>query len=54
MEEEDRLKQLMREHLPNYYADIITASNNTFAQPIYNVDMPAYYKDRMCLFGDAG
>ena len=53
-EEENRLKQLMRDHLPTYYADIITNSENTFAQPIYNVEMPAYYKDRMCLFGDAG
>ena len=53
-EEELRLKRLMRDHLPGYYADIINDSVDTFAQPIYNVDMPAYYKDRMCLFGDAG
>mgnify|MGYP001813143385 CR=1 FL=1 len=54
MEEENRLKQLMRSHLPTYYADIISASNNTFAQPIYTVDMPGYYDGRIFLFGDAG
>ena len=53
-EEENRLKQLMRDHLPTYYADIISVSSNTFAQPIYNVDMPGYHNGRICLFGDAG
>ena len=54
LEEEDRLKALLGDHLPTYYGDIISASENTFAQPIYNVKVPAYFKDRMCLFGDAG
>lgn len=54
LEEENRLKQLMRDHLPTYYADIISASSNTFAQPIFTVDMPSYHNGRMCLFGDAG
>ena len=54
LEEENRLKQLMRDHLPTYYADIVCASSNTFAQPIFTVDMPGYHDGRMCLFGDAG
>lgn len=53
-DEEDRLKQLMRDHLPGYYADLIARSRDTFAQPIYLVEMPAYHRDRMCLIGDAG
>ncbi|MGD2078100.1 MAG: NAD(P)-binding protein [Chloroflexota bacterium] len=54
LEEEDRLKKLMRDHLPTYYADIISASQDTFAQAIYTINPPAYYKARMCLMGDAG
>jgi len=54
LEEEDRLKDLMRQHLPTYYADIVNASQDTFAQPIYTVDIPVYYHDRLCLMGDAG
>ena len=53
-EEENRLKQLMHDHLPTYYADIVEASQDTFAQPIYTVDMPGYHAGRICLFGDAG
>jgi 2-polyprenyl-6-methoxyphenol hydroxylase-like FAD-dependent oxidoreductase len=53
-EVEERLKGLMRSHLPTYYAGIINDSQDTFAQPIYLVDMPAYHRDRICLIGDAG
>jgi 2-polyprenyl-6-methoxyphenol hydroxylase-like FAD-dependent oxidoreductase len=54
LEEENRLKKLMGDHLPTYYADIINASQGTFAQAIYTINPPAYYKGRMCLMGDAG
>jgi 2-polyprenyl-6-methoxyphenol hydroxylase-like FAD-dependent oxidoreductase len=54
MAEEDRLKDLMRQHLPTYYADIVYTSQDTFAQPIYTVEIPVYYYDRLCLMGDAG
>jgi 2-polyprenyl-6-methoxyphenol hydroxylase-like FAD-dependent oxidoreductase len=53
-EEEDRLKQLMQAHLPTYYADIVNASQDTFAQPIFLVEMPGYHQGRICLIGDAG
>ena len=53
-EVEERLKGLMRAHLPSYDAGIIDASQDTFAQPIYLVEMPAYHQDRICLMGDAG
>lgn len=53
-EEEERLKALAREALPPYFAGIVAASRNTYAQPIYTADVPAYYKGRICLAGDAG
>lgn len=54
LEEEDRLKQLMRENLPAYYGDIIAKTQNTYVQLIYTVRLPAYYHGRICLIGDAG
>ena len=54
LEEEDRLKHLARESLPPYYGEIISRSERTFAQPIYTVQVPAYYRRRICLVGDAG
>jgi 2-polyprenyl-6-methoxyphenol hydroxylase-like FAD-dependent oxidoreductase len=53
-EEESRLKAWIQEQLPPYYAEIITASRDTFAQPIYRVEPPAYHRGRICLIGDAG
>lgn len=53
-EEESRLKALMNSQMPAYYADIIVNSHDTFAQPIYLVEVPAYHRDRLCLMGDAG
>jgi 2-polyprenyl-6-methoxyphenol hydroxylase-like FAD-dependent oxidoreductase len=52
--EEDRLKRLMREHLPPYFSDIVAASRDTFAQPIYTVLVPGYAIGRCALLGDAG
>ena len=52
--EEQKLKQLAQNHLPPYYADIVTASETSYAQPIYTVDVPAYHRKRICLAGDAG
>jgi 2-polyprenyl-6-methoxyphenol hydroxylase-like FAD-dependent oxidoreductase len=53
-EEEKRLKQLMQDNLPGYYADIVVRSEHTYAQLIYTVDLPAYTRGRICLIGDAG
>jgi 2-polyprenyl-6-methoxyphenol hydroxylase-like FAD-dependent oxidoreductase len=53
-QEEQRLKQVARDNLPGYYADIITRSTDTYAHLIYTADVPSYYKGRMCLIGDAG
>ena len=54
IEEEERLKRLVIENLPEYYSDIIAKTRNTFVQLIYTADIPSYYRDRMCLIGDAG
>jgi 2-polyprenyl-6-methoxyphenol hydroxylase-like FAD-dependent oxidoreductase len=53
-EEEMRLKQLMTDNLPGYYAEIVSKSEHTYAQLIYTIDLPAYGRDRICLIGDAG
>lgn len=53
-EEEDRLKRLMGEYLPSYFADIVAASTDTFAQPIFAVTVPGYARGRVALLGDAG
>jgi 2-polyprenyl-6-methoxyphenol hydroxylase-like FAD-dependent oxidoreductase len=54
LDEEAKLKQLMRDHLPGYYSNIIQESSDTFAQPIYSNNVPAYYKGKICIMGDAG
>jgi 2-polyprenyl-6-methoxyphenol hydroxylase-like FAD-dependent oxidoreductase len=53
-EEERRLKAWAQEQVPPYHAEIVTASRDTFAQPIYRVEPPAYHRGRICLAGDAG
>jgi 2-polyprenyl-6-methoxyphenol hydroxylase-like FAD-dependent oxidoreductase len=52
--EEQRLKGLMAEHLPSYFAEIVDASRDTFVQPIYSGTVPAYAAGRVALLGDAG
>jgi 2-polyprenyl-6-methoxyphenol hydroxylase-like FAD-dependent oxidoreductase len=52
--EEDRLKELMGDHLPRYFSEIITASRDSFVQPIHSGTVPAYARGRIALLGDAG
>ncbi len=52
--QEGRLKAIARESLPPLYADIVQASEGTFAQAIYSLVVPAYRRGRICLTGDAG
>lgn len=53
-EEERRLAALVMAQLPPYYAAIVGATRDTFAQPIAIAEPPAYHRDRRCLIGDAG
>ena len=50
---ENRFKQLMREQLPELFADIVAASKDTQFQPIRTTQVPSHYARRMCLVGDA-
>ncbi len=54
LEEEYRLKQLMRDNLPTYYGDIVAKTQNTYVQLIYTSQLPAYHQGRIALIGDAG
>lgn len=53
-EEEERLKSLMENNLPPYYAGILRASRHTYVQAIYTMDLPAYALGCIGLIGDAG
>ena len=48
------LKQKAYERMPDYYAEITDKSPDTFAYAIYDCQVPAYRKGRICLAGDAG
>jgi 2-polyprenyl-6-methoxyphenol hydroxylase-like FAD-dependent oxidoreductase len=52
--EEARLKEMMSEHLPAYFAEIVSDSVDTFAQPIFSVMVPENAVGRRALLGDAG
>jgi 2-polyprenyl-6-methoxyphenol hydroxylase-like FAD-dependent oxidoreductase len=52
--EEARLKALMSDHLPSYFAEIVADSPDTFAQPIFTVTVPSNAVGRRALLGDAG
>jgi 2-polyprenyl-6-methoxyphenol hydroxylase-like FAD-dependent oxidoreductase len=54
LEDETRLKDHVRPHLPSYFAAMVDMSEDTFVQPIFTSDVPAYRKGRICLLGDAG
>jgi 2-polyprenyl-6-methoxyphenol hydroxylase-like FAD-dependent oxidoreductase len=54
IDEEERLKALMSEHLPQYFSEIVSDSQETFAQPIYTITVPQNSVGRMALLGDAG
>lgn len=51
---EATLKAGARGRLPDYYADIVAASRETFVYAIYDCEVPAYRRGRLCLAGDAG
>lgn len=51
---EQRLKAFLCEQLPDYYAEIISKTEGSYLQVIYTLDLEAYYRDKMCLIGDAG
>lgn len=51
---EKKLKQFLKKHVPKHFADIVNNTENSYLQVIYTLDLDNYYKDRICLIGDAG
>ena len=51
---ETSLKEQAHERIPEYYAEIVDKSQDTFVYGIYDCQVPAYCKGRICLAGDAG
>jgi 2-polyprenyl-6-methoxyphenol hydroxylase-like FAD-dependent oxidoreductase len=51
---ERALKYQLTAHLPDYYTEILEQSQDTFAYAIYDCEVPAYRRGRICLVGDAG
>ena len=48
---EAELKRRAHERLPDYYAEIVDQCRDTFAYAIYDCEVPAYRKGRICLVG---
>lgn len=48
------LKDMAFQRVPDYYANILEKSPDTFAYSIYDCQVPAYRRGRICLAGDAG
>ena len=51
---ESALQRQARKDVPDYYAEIVGKSENTYAYAIYDCQIPAYRKGGICLVGDAG
>ena len=51
---EHQLKTFLYKQLPDYYAEIISKTDGSYIQVIYTLDAESYYRDKMCLIGDAG
>lgn len=51
---EAALKRTASGLLPTYYADLVNRSDVTFVYAIYDCEVPAYCRGRICLAGDAG
>lgn len=51
---ESKLKELLSSSMPAFYAEMVNKTPDSYIQVIYTQDLDAYYKDRMCLIGDAG
>ncbi len=51
---ENKLKTFILKNTPDYYAEIVNRTTNSYIQVIYTLDLDSYFKDNMCLIGDAG
>jgi 2-polyprenyl-6-methoxyphenol hydroxylase-like FAD-dependent oxidoreductase len=53
-ENEVRLKEQLSRNIPDYYAEIVNKTQDSYIQVIYTLDLDSYRMGRMCLIGDAG
>ena len=53
-ENTSKLKDFIGKNIPAHYAEIIKKTIDSYIQVIYTLDLESYYKDKMCLIGDAG
>ncbi len=53
-ENEVHLKELLSKYIPDYYAEIVNKTQDSYIQVIYTLDLDSYRKGKMCLIGDAG
>jgi 2-polyprenyl-6-methoxyphenol hydroxylase-like FAD-dependent oxidoreductase len=53
-EKENELKDFLARNIPSYYAELVNKTQNSYVQVIYTLDLQSYYRDKMCLIGDAG
>ena len=51
---ETRFKKHLTKNIPSYYAEMVNKTKDSYIQVIYTLNLDSYYKDRMCLIGDAG
>lgn len=51
---ESKLKVFLSQNIPSHYANIVNKTNDSYIQVIYTLDLDHYFKDNMCLIGDAG
>jgi len=51
---EDKLKDFISKNTPDYYAEIVNRTADSYIQVIYTLDLDSHYKGKMCLIGDAG
>ncbi len=54
LDEEARLKALMRQNLPDWHGRMIGKTRDTFVQLIYTAQLSTYARGRMCVIGDSG
>jgi len=53
-EKENELKSFLSRNIPSYYAEVVNKTQNSYVQVIYTLELQSYYRDHMCLIGDAG
>jgi 2-polyprenyl-6-methoxyphenol hydroxylase-like FAD-dependent oxidoreductase len=54
LNEQNRLKKLVTEHVPTTYGAMVQNTEGTFVQLLYTLGLPSYHSGRMLLVGDAG